>query len=100
MRVNLKRRYPTDDTRRKVYHHLLNQICDDYDLDFSQIRGYVETSDKHLDVLINYLVSKGYKISMFKFKGVDDTILSWGLEFDERCELTLALILRYADNER
>lgn len=100
MRINLKRRYPSDDARRRIYAHIIGQICDEYDLDATQARSYFENGEKHLSILINYLASVGYKVSMYRFDGVDNTILSWGLEFKDDCELTLALKLRYADPER
>jgi hypothetical protein len=99
MRINLKRRY-LDDPRRRIYAHLLNQICDDYDLELSSTRNYFENSAKHLDILISYLKDSGYDVRMFVFHGVDGVVLSWGLEFAEDCELTLALILRYAEQEK
>lgn len=99
MRINLKRRYP-DDSRRKIYYHLLGQFCDEYDLELTQARSYFENGDKHLTILMNYLRSVGYKVSIYRFDGVDNSLLSWGLDFDDGCELTLALKLRYADDER
>lgn len=83
-----------------MYNHLLAHICDEYDLDLSQARAYFETSDNHLEILIGYLRSIGYDVKMFKFDGIGNTPLSWGLEFNNRCELTLALCLRYAQHER
>lgn len=100
MRINLRRRYPPDDARRRIYHHILSQISSDYDLDATQTKSYFENSDKHLDILIGYLKSVGYNVKTYRFLGVEDHVLSWGLEFAEDCELTLALRLRYADMEK
>lgn len=99
MRINLKRRY-LDDPRRRIYAYLLDQICNDYDLELSSTRNYFENSEKHLDILISYLREVGYDVRMFVFRGVDNVILSWGLEFADDCELTLALRLRYAEQEK
>lgn len=99
MRINLKRRY-LDDPRRKIYAHLLHQICDEYDMDLAQTRSYFETSNDHLDILITYLKEIGYDVRMFVFHGINNVVLSWGLEFADDCELTLALKLRYAEQER
>lgn len=101
MKINLKRKssQPLVDARRKIYHHMLHQFCDEYDMDLPQAKNYFETNSKNLNVLISYLTSQGYKVSMFKLDGADEVVLSWGLEFSKECELTLALWLRYADNE-
>lgn len=104
MRINLKRRlYGTNandtNTRRKILDHLINEFCDEYDLYYKDMIEYFSKDSTHLSVLQQYLVNKGYQVSTYSFNGVGDIVLSWGLEFNQDCNLTLALKLRYFNQE-
>lgn len=96
MRLNLRRRFPQDQ-RRRILDHLIGEFCDDYDLNARDMSDYFQNGDRHLGILVRYLTDKGYAVSTYSLLGVDKTVLSWGLEFDDGCELTLALRLRYSD---
>lgn len=99
MRINLKRKNGPRDTRRRIYEHLVLEFCDDYDLHAKDMSDYFSYHEKNLSVLIQYLKDKGYKVRNYSFTGSDASILSWGIEFDDDCDLTLAHKLRYSDGE-
>lgn len=96
MRINISRQYPQD-MRRKILDHLIRDFCDDYDMSDYEIKKYVSRDEKHLGVLIRYLEDQGYRVGTFSLTGLNEQVLSWGLEFNDGCELMLALRLRYQD---
>lgn len=99
MRINLKRRY-AEDHLRKIFQHLMMQWSEDFDMDPSTAKTYIENNDKNLQFFIEYLNKSGYKVKRYKLIDQDDHVLSHGLEFDEDCELTLALRMRYPREEK
>lgn len=98
MRINLKRKN-VQDTRRQIFNHFVVEFCDDYDLNPKEMTDYFSYHEKNLSVLTQYLKEKGYKVKNYSFTGADTSPLSWGLEFNDDCELTLAQKLRYLDKE-
>lgn len=99
MRINLKRRYP-DDHCRKIVAHLINQWCEDFDMEPGTAKSYIENNDKNLTFFIEYLNKSGYKVKRYRLVDHDDQVLSYGLDFDDDCELTLALRMRYPREEK
>ena len=65
MKINLKRRY-TDDYSRKILTHLIAQWCEDFDMEPSTMKSYIESGDKNLNVFIEYLTKSGYRVKRYR----------------------------------
>lgn len=99
MKINLKRRYPEDHSR-KILVHLVNQWCEEFDMDPSTMKTYIENNERNLNTFIEYLGRSGYKVKRYRLVDHDDQVLSYGLDFDDDCELSLALRMRYPREEK
>lgn len=98
-RINLLRYTSSPDPRRKILKALIDQVCDDYDLDSSRISSWIKTK-KGLEQFIKYLEEAGYRVKSYSWPPDDREPMSWGLEFDEEEPNFVALKMRYLDMER
>lgn len=97
MRINLNQSRANH--RRKIFLALVDQMCDDYDMDQSSTVPWVR-SDGGLDHFVRYLRSQGYTARVYSWPDQSkDSPRSWGLEFDDDDPLIVALRLKYVDED-
>lgn len=96
MRINLLR-YDNRDRRRQILRALIDELCEDYDLDSQRISTWAKTA-KGSEQFVKYLEEKGYKVKIYKWPADEKDPLSWGLEFDEHNPNLVALKIRYLDD--
>jgi len=72
---------------------LIDDLCDDYDLDTSRISSWIKNK-KGLAHFIRYLEDQGYEVKEYSWPEEKDP-LSWGLEFKDDNPLLVAAKLRY-----
>jgi hypothetical protein len=98
MKINLKNTWKDKKTQRyQMFLHLVDEFCTYYDVEKSYIITYITQSDSHLEIFIGFLVDHGYKVSIFTLRGVNKDIISWGLDFDDQCDLTTLLKLKFLE---
>lgn len=93
MRINFKRGSYFKDTKRSILKELTEQLCNDYDLEVNETTGWIKTKSG-LDMFINYLTEKGYKVKSYTWP-TDKDPKSFGLEFDDDDPLIIALNLKH-----
>lgn len=98
MKINLKNPWKEKKSQRyKMFVSLVDEFSTEYDVDTSTMVPYFTQSEEHLQVFIDYVRNKGYRVNTFILNGVKKDVISWGLDFDDDCELTIALKLKYLE---
>lgn len=99
MRINLKNVWKDRKSPRyQIFIHLIDEFCSDYDVIRNDMVSYFVQSDEHLTIFQNYLIEKGYKVSLFSLPGAKKgETISWGLEFDDQCESIVLLKIKYLE---
>lgn len=95
MRINFRRSSWQKDTKRSILKDLIDQLCDDYDLDYTATSEWVK-SKNGIDLFITYLTEKGYKVKSYAWPNEKES-RSFGLEFADDDPLLIALTLKHGE---
>lgn len=98
MKINLKKMTNLNkDSRRKIYHDLISQLIEEFDLDEYGTKEWLRSKTGQ-EEFIKWLTEKGYKVKTYSWPA-DKEPRSAGLDFEDNDPLFVALKLKHFGND-